>query len=213
MRKRIKGDKATTPAPSTAGNGITRRRRPADDDSALRGIFATAEDQAGLPPIPRMKKGFERISTDLFDQGYDVMSEFVSIQDALTIKDALSPAHVKDAANKAEDVARRAMRLYVVGKVEFATYTRMTDSIVGAMREAAVDLLEKEKVNKTRTKQITNEDVEKAAAQKFPDEWEDVHNRRVRAKEMMRYLEQLTELSKSRSYTVSRMLADTDRRL
>lgn len=197
MRRRVAGD---------------RKRPPRATDTA--GIFTTADHQVGsLPAIPRLTKGFERVATDLFDTGYDVTSEFESIQKSLTIRDALSPTHVKDAANKAEDVARRAMRLYVVGKVEFARYTRRTDSVVGAMREAAGAILEDEKAAGKRTKQITNEDVEKAAAQKFPDEWEDVHNRKVRAKEMLRYLEQLATLAKSRAYTVSNMLSDTDRRL
>ena len=193
MRRRIKGDKVKVVTPPK--------------------LFETAAHQNGLPPVPRMKKGFEAIATSLFDKGYDVAKEFESIQSDLTIKDALSPTHVQNAANKAEDVARRAMRLYVVAKVEFATYNRRTDSIVGAMRSNAIDALEAMKAKGALTKQITNDDVAAEAAKMYPDEWEDVHNRRDRSKEMLRFIERLADLGKSRTYTVSNMLAGDSRRV
>jgi hypothetical protein len=159
-----------------------------------------------------MKKGFDAIVVDLFDTGYDVEAEFKEIQEALTITDALTPGALQAAANRAEDIARRAFKLYIVGKVEYAKYTRATDGIVGAMRESATAILEKEKAGGIRTKAITIDDVSAMAAQRYTDQWEEVHDRKVRAKQMLGYLEKLGELAKSRAYTVSRMLND-DRRL
>lgn len=191
---------------------MARRRAQLETPDAVFGIFETAPGQAGPPPIPRMKKGFDAIVVDLFDTGYDVEAEFKEIQEALTITDALTPGALQAAANRAEDIARRAFKLYIVGKVEYAKYTRATDGIVGAMRESATAILEKEKAGGIRTKAITIDDVSAMAAQRYTDQWEEVHDRKVRAKQMLGYLEKLGELAKSRAYTVSRMLND-DRRL
>lgn len=195
MRQRIKGDR-------------TQKRAPSKTGDVLAGIVEGASHQTGLPPVPKMSKGFERIAANLFDQGYDVVKEFEDIQNALTIRDALSPAHVKAAANKSEDVAAKGMRLLVVAKVEYAKYTHRTDTLVGAMRDGATTNLEKLKAKGGLTKQITNDDVSFSAAQLYPDEWDDVHMRKVRAKEMLRYIERLADLSKSRSFTLGKMLGD-----
>jgi hypothetical protein len=169
-------------------------------------LFDSANKDRPIPPLPNLKKGFHEVVTDIFDTGYDVLKEYKAIEDSLSIKNALTPGNLQDDANKKESIARRASQLYVIGKVEYEAYVRETDSIVGAMRDGATNELEKEKAQKIRTKQITEADVKEYAAKMYPDEWEDVNNRRDRAKYMLSHLENLMALTKSRCYTVSNML-------
>lgn len=193
MRTRTRGDRR---APRTSA--------PVAD---VGDIFETADhQQQTLPPVPTLGKGFNKIAIDLFDSGYDVAAEFAEIQAALTIKNALDPNAVMVAANQAEKMAAKAARLYVVAKVEYATYTRRSDAMIGAMRESAIADLEAAKRDGTRTKMITNDDVDSYAARKHPDEWEAVHNRADRAKEMLRFIGELSELASKRCYTSSSML-------
>lgn len=190
MRTRSRGDRAATRSASPVGD-----------------IFSVTEHQRqDLPPIPTIGKGFNKVSIDLFDAGYDVAAEFAAIQDALTIKNALDPASIQRAANQAEHMAARASRLYVVARVEYAKYTRRSDVLVGAIRQSALADLEAAKRDGTRTKMITNDDVDSYAASKHPDEWEAVHNRADRAKEMLRYISDLAELATKRCYTTATLL-------
>jgi hypothetical protein len=116
-------------------------------------LFDTANKGGPIPPLPNLKKGFHEVVTDIFDTGYDVLKEYKAIEDSLSIKNALTPGTIQENANKVEDMARRASKLYVIGKVEYEAYVRETDAVVGGMRDGATAELEKEKANKIRTKQ------------------------------------------------------------
>ncbi len=172
-----------------------------------RTVFETATTQRGFPASPEMKRGFETVVTNVFDDGLDVEDEHKLIEGSLVVNEALTPGALQRAANIAEDMARRSFRLFVIAKVEYEAYIRDTESIVGAIREAATARLEKEKAAKIRTKQITESDVVATAAQIYPDEWNEINNRRERARGMLAYIENLSALAKSRCYTVSHMLA------
>ena len=77
----------------------------------------------------------------------------------------------------------------------------------GAIRDAAVEHLEKLKAEGVRTKQITDADVKATAAQEYPDEWADICTRRERADGMLSQLLRISEAAKSRCYTVSNMMS------
>lgn len=170
-------------------------------------IFDTAKHQntEGFGKVPDLQRGFQTVTNDLFESGYDVVKEWGAIRKALIIKDALTPERLKRAANEAEDVANRAHQLYIIAKVEVAAYMRETEAIHGAIRESAIQTLEAQKANKTRTKQITDADVVSEAARLHPDEWSDICTRRDRASAMLRHLENLKDLARSRCYTISNM--------
>lgn len=208
--------KTASPPPAEASDdrvdelfgGITPEESPAAPPGPPP-LFESAADQEGgdFPPLPNLKRGFEEIVESVFDAGVDVVAEYDAIEEALTIGNALTPGAIAEAANQTEKMAARAFRLYIVAKSEYEAYIRETDSIVGAVREAATAKLEKEKAAKIRTKQITDADVVGTAAQMYPDEWQRVNSRRDRAKGMLEYLNNLAALAKSRCFTVSNMLS------
>jgi hypothetical protein len=173
-------------------------------------LFGAAEGggRPKFPPVPELQRGFQEIVRDLFDEGLDVVAEYKMIRDALTIKDSLTPGNVQAAANRAEEMADRAYRLYLVALNEHAAYLREIAVIEAALRDSATAQLELEKAQKTRTKQITESDVDAMIAQLHPDEWSEVQSRKGHAKAMLNYLENLSDLSKRRCFTVSKMQYD-----
>lgn len=170
-------------------------------------LFKTADHQASFPRAPDLQRGFQTIVKDLFESGYDVAKEWATIRESLTIKDALTPERLRKAANEQEDIADRAHQLYIVGRVEVQAYMRDTEATYGAIREAAVQSLEAQKASKVRTKQITDADVKAESARLYPDEWADICTRRDRAEAMLKHLENLAQLARSRCYTISNMSA------
>lgn len=193
----------------TAGSP-TGKAQPNVDPA--RELFTTASHQkATFPRVPDMQRGFETIVTDLFAEGYDVIDEWKAIRRGMVINDALSPDRLKRAANGQEDISIRAHRLYIVAKVEVSTYMRETEAAYGAIRQAAIEFLEAQKANKTRTKQITDADVKAEAARLYPDEWSEVCTRREKSEAMLSQLLRTSEAAKSRCYTVSNMMAPGSR--
>jgi len=179
--------------------------------------FATAPDQKGFPVPGDLKRGFETIVLDLFADGYDARVEWDAINEALTIDGSLTPGALQAAATRQEPTADRAFRLFTVAKRECNAYLRETEPIVGAIREAAIAHLEREKRTMVedgkgkkvplRSKQITEADVDASCAQHYPNEWSDVCDRRERAELMLKQIENLAGLARSRAFTVSNMLS------
>ncbi len=174
-------------------------------------IFSTAKHQRGFPKPPDMQRGFQTIVQDIFADGYNVGQEWKDIRKAMIVSDSLAPERLRRAANEGEDISIRAHRLYVVAKVEVQAYMRETESIYGAIRESAVQSLEKQKVAKTRTKQITDPDVKAEAARLHPDEWGEICTRRDWAEGMLSQLLRLSEAAKSRCHTLSSMTNSSTR--
>lgn len=160
-----------------------------------------------MPAPPDLKRGFQEIASRVFDTEADLIKEFDIIEGSLSITGSLTPGVISRAANQSEDMARRAYKLYIVGKVEYEAYMRKTEGLVAVLRDGAMVDLEKEKARGIRTKQITDADVISKIAAKYDDEWEDIQVRRGRAKGMLGYLEVLSDLSKKRCFTVARMLS------
>lgn len=178
--------------------------------------FTTAKHQQGLPRAGKLRHGFEEVVLDLFKDGFDAHVEFEAVVEGLEIQGALTPEAIKRAANRQEKLADRAFRLYIAARREVNAYKRETEPIVGAIREAAVRHLELEKRTMVddgngkkvsmRSKQITDADVAAACAQLYPDEWSEVQDRRDKAELMLKELENLAALARSRAYTASSML-------
>lgn len=200
-----------TRSEATENGRADKQQPPALPADETPNLFETAGHQAALPKLPDLKAGFKAIARRVYDEGVDVEEEYRVIEDSLTVRGAVTPGALAEAANHTEAMARRAYRLYLVGRLEVDAYMRETEAILGAMRDAAVAALEKEKSAKIRTKQITDADVVSKCAQLYPDEWRTVNDRRERAKGMVKSLENLHELATSRCRTVARMMNPTGR--
>lgn len=225
MRTQIAGDAAPRKKKVTKKTGGKKpSNRPIDDglDPVIGESTSIFQQASGGEPRsrhfaqpPNLKRGFEVIIAKLFDEGFDVLKEYQLIEDSLRIKGALTPGAVAAATNNAEDMARRAYRLYIVAVAEHESFVRETDSIVGAMRDGATAELEVEKRTMVkdssgkekplRSKLITDADVVAKASQLYPDEWLEVASRRTRAEGMKKMIENLAELAKSRCFTVRRL--------
>jgi hypothetical protein len=170
-------------------------------------IFETAkgDGRPEFPPLPELKRGFQEIVRDLFADGLNVRAEYAEIKDSLTIRGALTPVAIQAAANRVEMMADKAFRLYCVALNEYEAYIREISVIEAALRDAATAELERQKANKSRTKQITEADVLATISQSYPDEWDDLQQRRGCAKGMLDYLNNLSGLAKSRCFSVSKM--------
>lgn len=179
---------------------------------------AAAEDIVQKPPHqqsrnpkpysiePRFGRNFDRVVELVFDESVDVEAEYVELERALDIEQALSAQVVKEELSKAEKRAFRAHRLYVTAKLELERYEIDVGVAVGAMRERAVIELSKEKDDGARKKQITEQDVTDRCVTLFPDEWRQVQNDRERSKRTVELLGKLSELWFKRSYSLSAML-------
>lgn len=183
----------------------------AEADKAVSKLFDTAPGQKKFPKPPDLQRGFQKIVKDLFAEGYDVVEEWNAVRDALVVKGPLTPESLKAAANHQEAVADRAHRLAIVAKIEVKQYMRETDAIMAAVRSSATESLEAQKAKKLRTKQITDADVVAEAARLHPDEWSDVCSRREKAEAMVRQIENLAQLARSRCYTISNMASPGNR--
>lgn len=180
--------------------------KPPDEKKPHAPIFETASDgRPNFPAPPDLKRGFQEIVRDLYDEGLDVVAEYREIEDSLSIKGALTPGTVQEAANQTERMASRAFKLYLVALNEYEAYLREIEVIIAAVRDSAVAQLEQEKANGIRKKMITDADVTAMVAQLHPDEWDDVQMRRGHAKGMLDYLSNLSGLAKSRCFSVSKM--------
>lgn len=185
-----------------------------EDTSALPPVAAhifeeaSGMGRAAFPKIPDIKEGFIEIVRDLFEGVPSIHDEYLEIKSSLSVKGSLTPGSVKKAANNAEQMADRAFRLYCVGRVEYEAYLREIAVIEAALRDAAVDALEQQKAKGKRTKQITDADVLSEISQRYPDEWNDVQDRKLKVKMMSKYLTNLSELSKSRCFTLSNLQKD-----
>lgn len=184
-------------------------RELATESESVPDMFKTADDQGGLPAPPDLKRGFKEIARRMFDSDTDVVDEFATIEGALSITGKLTPGAITRVANQSEDMAWRAYKLFIAGKIEYESYMRQTEILLAGCRDGATQKLEQEKATNIRTKQITDADVLSYMAAEYPDEWDDIMLRRDRAKLMMKGLEQLSTLATKRCFTVGRMLAPT----
>lgn len=114
---------------------------------------------------------------------------------------------VNRALDEAETNARLAYRLWLTAKAERERWEAENAGVFGAMREEALAVLQREKAQKIRTKQITDADVEGTCAMLYPDEYRHQHMRRRRAKWMEESMQHLAEMWSSRCRSLQTMLS------
>lgn len=104
-----------------------------------------------------------------------------------------------DALDEAERNALDAVQLLANAKAAHDAFELDSKVIWGAMREQAVADLQAQKESGSRSKQITNDDIEAVMATKFPDEYRDLELKRGRARRTVAALEQLADISRDRA--------------
>lgn len=148
---------------------------------------------------------FSRIQEHAFVD--DVEGTWQKLEEQLRVGEDRSDRGVLlRALDNAETNARLAHRLWMTGKYEQTRYETTNKIVFGAMRDAATKVLQKEKDQKLRSKQITEEDVETMSALLFPDEYEAQTLRRRKVELMVKSLENLNELWLKRCSALETML-------
>lgn len=155
-----------------------------------------------LPEIPqRWQKAVERVFSDIEPE-----KDYERLEQALSLKDALSPGAIKVARNEAEANANEAHRLYVVAALEFERFTIDADVVQGALRMTATAELQEEKDAGKRSKAITDADVREKAALLFPEEWKNICERRKKVELALEQFKRLADLWKSRCFGLGDMI-------
>lgn len=150
-----------------------------------------------------MGRGFDAVINTVIDERIDVKAEYEALEEALEIKDALTPEAVRRSLERVEGFALRASKLLTIAKVVRERYKIDMHVAMGSMRDQALAALEAEKKSGGRTKQITIDDVAAKVASIHPDEWRELSERLARAEYFVKHLERLAELWQRRSYTLA----------
>jgi hypothetical protein len=191
---------------------MARRKAQPKDDTLKKAValFANAPAQAAtsLRSTAQLTPEYQRIVERVFDLPQPDVA-FAECRDALELTDALTPAALAIALNRAERMALLASQLYVCAKAEAEKLDLRLDRVIGAMREGAMEQLQVDKNNGKRSKQITDSDVNGRASQIYPDEWIEMRERQNRASGMLSQLQRLSELWKRRRESLQAMIHAT----
>jgi hypothetical protein len=194
--RRAAQEPAATDKPAAEAKPALPKQRP--------GVVAGKEFD--INQLPTLTLPWMRIQESVFTIG-DPEAEYDDLERDLKLNEALTPGNLEQALNRAEDNARRAHKLYVVGKVQFEAYERELTPIIEAMRQAANDDLQNEKASGSRNKAITDADVRGRAAVLFPDEWALASDRKAKAEGTMSQVKALADLWRQRCYSISALLS------
>lgn len=197
------------PMPHPAA-GTRRRKTTVKADQAATRLFDTAPAQQQAAErqrkaLPELTLSFTTIRESVFTLP-DPDGLYKSLEEGLSLREALTPNALLGALNTAEDFARLAHKLYVVANADYERFERECEPIVESMRDAANRELQSEKDSKLRSKAITDADLRGRAAVMFPDEWAAMDSRRIKASGMLNHLKALAELWKTRCYSLNGML-------
>jgi hypothetical protein len=108
--------------------------------------------------------------------------------------------------DEAESCQREAHKLWATCIRERARWEKDNEVVHGAMRLRATEVLQQEKAQGLRNKQITDPDVESMAATMFPDQWSAQEVRRAEVKAMEESTRNLAELWMKRIQTLQTLL-------
>lgn len=108
-------------------------------------------------------------------------------------REALTPGVLRELLYDAPRIYARAHLLYVNAEEAFEKYDAEYTAVMGAMKEAALEELQREKDIGIRNKQITDGDVLDRVALKFPDEYTEMATRHTRSKKTVQHLKHLAD--------------------
>jgi hypothetical protein len=153
-------------------------------------------------PLP---EGFEQIVETI--QVSDVKATYDKLEKALRIGETRSERGVMlKALDNAETNARLAHRLWMTAKAAYAAWDIDNEVVFSAMWSEANRVLQEEKKNGDRSKQITDADVKSMVASLHADEYKHQEVRRVRVKSMVDSCQNLCENWNQRCKSLNTML-------
>lgn len=133
--------------------------------------------------------------------------EFDRLTRELSLDDATNQHEIINALNRAERNALTAHQIYVAARVAYERADIEDEAELSALRQAALEKLQRQKAEGSRTKQITDGDVRSQMAADDPQKFQGVELRRLEGRKTLEHLERLAELWKQRSRTLASMRA------
>lgn len=185
------------------------RAKALKTSEALAGILDTAPAQK-TPwngELPKPGRGLAKVVDSLYAHDFDPEQEAKAIKESLTVKEALTPTNLEQALNRAEEMARRAHRYYVVALADYELFKAKLEPIEDAMRSEALDKLQLEKLKGGRSKTITEADVRCRMATMYPDQWAEVVQLKARYDGAIEHWKKIAELAANRCYSLNGLLA------
>jgi len=172
-------------------------------------ISASAHDAtAELLGDPVLGGGYDRIVHRVFK--IDPFDDYVLVERCLEAK-GNDFGTLVDALDHAETGARAAHRLLVNAQLAYEQTKLEVARIESPLREGARKHLEDQKGSGERKKAITNDDVESAMAQLFPEDVAKARERLLKARGTVEHLERLADLAKSRIRTLDTLVSTARR--
>lgn len=145
-----------------------------------------------------MSPDFERIVESLFDLP-DAMAEYERLERSLKLGDQRTDlGALQKALDEAEDNARIAHKLYCNAKVEQLRHDREFAAFQAPIWSAVTARLQEQKDKGSRSKQITDGDVQAGCAEYYPDEHREHAVRSAKVKLMVEHAETLAKLWQQR---------------
>src|SRR6267378_2412262 len=159
------------------------------------------EQQQEIPLSPDFEKIVTKIFVDEPDKVFDRLEALLKVGEKRDDRGS-----VLKALDEAEVNARLAYKLWSTAQRERVRWEKDNETIHGGMRVQANKILQAEKNQGLRSKQITDADVEAMCATLFPDEWRSQEVRKASVKAMEESLKNLSELWGKRVSSLGTML-------
>lgn len=149
---------------------------------------------------------FDQIATTIIiDHPFEV---YQRLEVALKVGDRRSDhGSVNQALDEAETNCRLAHRLWTTARIEYERWRLDNEIVFGAMKIEATAVLQREKDQKLRNKQITDADVDAMCAVLYAEQWRAQEVKRKKVELMVRSMENLNECWLSRCRSLQAMLS------
>ena len=158
-------------------------------------------NKANEEPVP---EDMQRIVDAVFIE--DPWPIYQKLEKSLRVGEKRSDRGVTEAhLDEAETNARLAHRLWITAKVARDQWEAENQVVFGAMRAEATAQLQREKDQGTRSKQITDADVNMMCAAMFQDEWVSQESRRKKFEAMVENMKHLADVMTWHPHTVATM--------
>ena len=189
-----------------------------ETDGALRDELANKAKEPkpqideGAAAELRMGGGLDDIVDNLFD--YDVKADYATIMKALTLDMKASKSDygsLVDALDDAESNVHKALQILANAKVSHKSYNAEADTIEASLREAAIEILEREVTEGTRQKRYTKDDIQSVMVANYHDEYRDLEIGRAKVSATTDYIEGLARTIQERARDLRQMVAASAR--
>lgn len=161
-------------------------------------LFASAQPEYTVDTIPKMSETMAGMVETTFEME-DPEATYQELLSALDKRrDALTPGVIREQLSDSARLYRNAHRLYIVARHDQERFDNENTIFMATLREEAKSELEAEKSVGKLKKAITDADVVARISRAYPDVYEEMNDRAIRARKMVEHLKHLVDVFKNR---------------